>query len=85
MEHAKDSVQSLIELHINTISYDMNRVMRLLAVITSLALIPTIIGGLLGENLADQPYQISIFEVSFLVIALMVLALYAYWRKGWLK
>jgi Mg2+ and Co2+ transporter CorA len=85
LEHAKDSVQSLIELHINTISYDMNRVMRLLAVITSLALIPTIIGGLLGENLSDQPYQISIFEVSFLVIALMLLALYAYWRKGWLK
>jgi len=81
----RDILISLIELHINSVSYDMNRVMKVLAVITSLSLIPAVIGGLLGENLADSPYQLTIFEVTFLVLALMLLGLYAYWRKGWLR
>jgi len=85
LENVKDSVMSLIELHINTVSLDMNRVMRVLAVITALSLIPAIIGGLLGQNLVDQPYQVTIYEIFFVVFSLMLLGLYAFWRKGWLR
>ncbi len=85
MVQVRDTLVSLIELHINKVSYDTNRVMKVLAVITSLALIPTVIGGLLGENLADSPYHVTIFEIAFLVLSLMLLALYGYWRKGWLR
>jgi Mg2+ and Co2+ transporter CorA len=84
-QNVKDSLISLIELHINTVSFEMNKVMRVLAVITCLALIPTIIGGLLGENLIDNPYPVTIFEIFFLVISLMLLGGYAFYRRGWLR
>jgi Mg2+ and Co2+ transporter CorA len=80
-----ENLSALRELHINSISYNMTRVMKLLAVITTLALIPTTIGGLLGENLYDSPWNVNIFEILFIVFLLMSLALYAFYRKGWLQ
>lgn len=84
-QNVKDNLISLIELHINTVSFEMNKVMRVLAVITCLALIPAIIGGLLGENLIDNPYPVTIFEIFFLVISLMLLGAYAFYRRGWFR
>ncbi|MDD1677897.1 MAG: hypothetical protein LUO93_01775 [Methanomicrobiales archaeon] len=49
-----ENLADLRDLHINSITYNMTRVMKLLAVMTALALIPTTIGGLLGENLYDS-------------------------------
>jgi Mg2+ and Co2+ transporter CorA len=80
-----DSLSSLRELHINTISYEMTRVMRILAIITCLALVPSTVGGLLGENILGQPFPINLGEVMFIVIALMVLELYAFYKMGWLR
>jgi Mg2+ and Co2+ transporter CorA len=85
LQNVKESVISLIELHINAASFDMNRVMRVLAVITALSVIPAVIGGLLGENLSDQPYPLTIFEIALIVATLMFLGLFAFWRKGWLR
>ena len=81
----RDNITSLIELQLNKVSFDLNRVMKLLAVITCLAIIPTIIGGLLGQNLKDQPYNITIGEIFFFVISIMLIGLYVFYRKGWLK
>jgi magnesium transporter len=80
-----DNTTALIELQLNKVSFGLNRVMRILAVITCLALVPTIIGGLLGQNLKDQPYDITIHEIFFFVFSLMLLGLYVFYRKGWLK
>jgi Mg2+ and Co2+ transporter CorA len=80
-----EDLSALRDLHINSISYNMTRVMKLLAVMTALALIPTTIGGLLGENLYDSPWQVTIFEIFFIVILLMALAIYAFYRIGWLR
>lgn len=84
-ENIKESLISLIELHINTVSYDMNRVMKVIAVITCLAVIPSIIGGLLGVNLRDQPYDLTIGEVFFLVSSLMILGIYIFYKMDWLQ
>lgn len=84
-ENVHESLISLIELHINTVSFDMNRVMRVLAVITCLALIPSIIGGMLGQNLADQPYNLTIFEIFFVVLSMMSIGAYIFYKIGWLK
>lgn len=81
----RDNITSLIELQLNKVSFDLNRVMKLLAVITCLAVIPTIIGGLLGQNLKDQPYNITIDEIFFFVISIMLIGIYVFYRKGWLK
>lgn len=84
-QNIKDSLISLIDLHINTVGYDMNKVMKVIAVITCLGLIPGIIGGLLGENLMNEPYPITIQEVFFIVFSLMALGIYIFFKKGWLR
>jgi Mg2+ and Co2+ transporter CorA len=58
-DNLTDSLSSLRELHINTISYEMTRVMRVLAIFSRIALIPSIVGGLLGENILGQPFPIK--------------------------
>jgi Mg2+ and Co2+ transporter CorA len=82
---ARENLLSLIDLQLNKVSFDINRVMRLLAVITCLSLVPAIIGGLLGENLIDQPFNITIHEIFFLTISIMLIGLYVFHRKGWLR
>ncbi len=84
-QNIRESLLSLIELHINTVSYDINRVMKVLAVITCLAVVPTIIGGLLGVNLIDVPYDLTIMEVFSLIISIMLLGLYAFYKMGWVR
>ena len=88
--NVRESLSSLIELHINTVSYDLNRVMKVIAVITCLAIIPSVIGGLLGVNLVTESgnsigFQLYIPEVVFLVCSLMLLGLYAFYKMGWLR
>lgn len=84
-QNISESLDSLRELHINTNSYELTRVMRILAVITCLALVPSTIGGLLGENILGQPFNITLFEVGFLVSSFMLLELYAFYKMGWLR
>ncbi|MCZ7356110.1 MAG: ion transporter [Candidatus Methanoperedens sp.] len=81
----RDNLISLIDLRINTVSVGLNRVMRILAVITSLGLIPSIISGLFGENLIDSPYPVRLSEIFFLELSIMLLALYVFYRRGWLR
>lgn len=88
--NVKESLNSLIELHINNVSYDMNRVMKVIAVITCLAIIPSVIGGLLGVNLVTESgnpigFQFYPPEIAFLVCSLMFLGLYAFYKLGWLR
>lgn len=78
LANVKDSLISLLELHINTVSFEMNRVMKILAVLTCLSMIPAIISGLLGQNLIDQPFHITFPEIVFLIVLLMAIAIYAF-------
>ena len=64
---------------------DMNRFMRLLAIVSVLALIPAVAGGLLGMNLADSPWSVTLGEVAFVTLVLMIGVLYAFMAKGWLR
>ncbi|MCX9009576.1 MAG: ion transporter [Candidatus Methanoperedens sp.] len=84
-DNIRDNLISLIDLRINTVSVGLSRVMRILAVITSLGLIPAIISGLLGENLIDSPYPVRLPEVFLLVLLIMSLTAYAFYRRGWLR
>ena len=84
-QNINESLISLRELHINTVSYELTRVMRILAIITCLAIVPSTIGGLLGENILGQPFPLTIGEVIVIVASLMVLELYAFYKMGWLR
>jgi Mg2+ and Co2+ transporter CorA len=85
VSNIKEGVLSLIDLHLNVVSFEMNRVMRVLAVVSVLGLIPAVIGGLFGMNLADNPWPFTLAQVTFLVSTAMVTCLYFFVVKGWLR
>jgi len=85
IQNIKESLDSLIELHTNTVSYDMNRVMKVIAVITCLAVIPATVGGLLGVNLDEGTFSIKFTEIFFIISSSMLLGLYAFYKMKWLK
>ncbi|MPM82491.1 Cobalt/magnesium transport protein CorA [bioreactor metagenome] len=85
VNNIREGVLSLIELHLNVVSFEMNRVMRVLAVVSVLGLIPAVIGGLFGMNLADNPWPFTLPQVTFAVGTGMVTCLYFFVMKGWLR
>ncbi len=85
MINIREGVLSVIDLHLNVVSFEMNRVMRVLAVVSALGLIPAIIGGLLGMNLIDTPWMLTLPQVAFGVFFAMVIGLYFFLIKGWLR
>jgi Mg2+ and Co2+ transporter CorA len=85
VEDLRDSLQALVDLRLNVSSFQMNQVMRLLALLTALALIPATAGGLLGMNLTDAPWAGTLSQVTFGVAAGMALSLYIFIIRGWLR
>jgi Mg2+ and Co2+ transporter CorA len=82
---ARDNLQSLVDLYINTNSYQMNKVMRLIAIFTCLGIIPAIILGALGTNVSGNPWDIQLWQV-FVIPGIMMLALgWVFYRLGWTK
>ncbi len=85
VNNTREGVLSLIDLHLNVVSFEMNRVMRVLAVVSVLGLIPAVVGGLFGMNLADNPWPLTLPQVTFAVCMTMVTCLYLFVVKGWLR
>src|SRR5882672_7892670 len=85
LANIREEVLSIIDLHLNVVSFGMNRVMRVLAVISALGLIPAVVGGLLGMNLIDNPWPVTLPQIAFAVLFAMVLGLYFFIVKGWLR
>lgn len=77
-----DNLHSLIDVYINQSSFDTNRVLKVLAVITAIAIIPSTIGGLLG---IDGPYDFILWQVLLATVLSMVFALYCFLKLGWLR
>jgi len=83
-QNARENLLSLIDLYINTTSYEMNKVMRVIAVITCLGIIPAV-GGLLGSNLIGNPWGVHLWEVFSVVGVIMLGMGWVFYRLGWLK
>jgi len=58
--------------------------MRIIAVITSLGIIPAL-AGLLGSNLIDNPWNIKLWQLSGGVGVIMISMIWIFYRLGWLK
>jgi Mg2+ and Co2+ transporter CorA len=85
VDRNKEALQALIELHINVKSFEMNNFLKLLAVVSFLGLIPSVAGGLLGMNVAGNPWSVTLGQVTFGVAMAMATALYVFAVKGWLR
>ena len=85
VDDLSENLAALVDMRLNVSSFQMNRVMRLLAILTALALIPSVAGGTLGMNLLDSPWPVSLSQVLFWVASGMLLSLYLFSIKGWLR
>lgn len=83
-ESARDNLLSLIDLYINTTSFELNRVMRIIAVITCLGIIPALC-GMLGSNIIGNPWDIELWQLFCLLGFLMLALGWIFYRLGWLK
>jgi Mg2+ and Co2+ transporter CorA len=81
----KESLTSLIELHMNVTSFEMNKFMKLLAIVGFLGLIPSVAGGLLGMNVEGNPWSVTLGQVAFGIGMAMAISLYVFAIKGWLR
>lgn len=81
----EDKASAVIDLRINLVSFEMNKFMGLIAVITAVGLIPTAMSGLLGMNILGVNFPITFGNVVFLCALLIVLTLYVMRLSGWLK
>ena len=84
-EQLEDNASALLDLRISMVSFEMNRFMGLLAVITVLGLIPTTISGFLGMNVEGTNFPVTLANVAFIATMLVVLALYLLRDTGLLK
>ena len=81
----KESLTSLMELHMNVTSFEMNKFMKLLAIVGFLGLIPSVAGGLLGMNVDGNPWPVTLEQVAFGIGMGMAVSLYIFAIKGWLR
>jgi len=82
-EMSVEAVKDLISMHLDTVSNDMDKAMRLLAAITIVVAIPSVISSLFGMNLIDQPWPWRLWQVALIgATVTIILAIYFY-RKGW--
>jgi Mg2+ and Co2+ transporter CorA len=84
-QHALASFAWMVNFYLNTTSFSLNRVMKILAVITALTMVPVIVGGLLGMNLIDNPWPVTLLQVVAIVGIVMMLTAWVYYNLGWLK
>jgi Mg2+ and Co2+ transporter CorA len=84
-QHLADSFAWMVDFYLNTTSFSMNQVMKLLAVLTALTMIPALVGGLLGMNLIDNPWPVTLLQMVSIVALVMLLTAWVYYNIGWLK
>lgn len=88
LETAEDLAEGLadnIGFYLDTSSFQMNKVMKVIAVLTALAIIPAVVGGLLGMNIVGNPWDISLAEVVTIVAVIMLFTAWIYFQMGWLR
>jgi Mg2+ and Co2+ transporter CorA len=80
-----NNLRSIIDLYINQTSFEANKILKILAVITAISVIPSAVSGILGTNLLDTPYGATLWQLTFIITAAMSFVAYAFVKMGWLK
>lgn len=80
-----ENLRSIIDLYINQTSFEANKILKILAVITAISVVPTAISGLLGANMLDTPYGATLWQLSFVIGVCVTFVAYMFVKLGWLK
>jgi len=84
-ESTRETMQDLIGIHMDVLSLTMNRTMRLIAALTVIVGVPSLIGALFGSNTMDAPYKLLLWQVVVISgVAVGILTAFFY-VEGWLR
>ncbi len=85
-ENQKEELASLIDAHLNTVSNKMNQVMKVLTIITTLAVPFTAISGIFGMNilLPMQDHNLAFILVILFMVGFAGLLLALFYKMGWI-
>jgi len=84
-EMTLETIRDMISLHMDTLSHDMNMAMRLMAAITAIVALPSVIGSLFGMNLIGNPWPWELWQVSIVALSLALVLMVYFIVKGWLS
>jgi Mg2+ and Co2+ transporter CorA len=80
-----ENLRSIIDLYINQTSFEANKILKILAVITAISVVPSAVSGLLGTNMIDAPYGATLWQLSFVIGVCVSFVAYVFVKLGWLK
>lgn len=84
-EVTHETMQDLIGMHMDTMSHDMNKTMRLIAALTVIIGVPSLISNFLGVNLTGASSGVfPLAEIAVSAISMALLGVFFYVR-GWLR
>jgi len=83
-EVTHETMQDLIGMHMDTLSHDMNKTMRLIAALTVIIGVPSLISNFLGMNLTGASGGFPMAEIAVSAISMALLGVFFYLR-GWLR
>ncbi len=79
------NLNGIIDLYINQTSFDSNRILKILAVITAVSVVPSTIGAVLGMNLLDVPFEAFLWQLVLVIGIIMLFMTYIFTKLDWLK
>lgn len=87
IEGYRDTVSSLVDLYMNSVSNHMNEIMKVLTIIATIFIPLTFIAGIYGMNFEYMPelrYRYAYFVVLGVMLLVALGMLYYFRRKKWL-
>jgi magnesium transporter len=86
IEGYRDTLSTILDIYLSSVSNNMNEVMKALTVVASLVLVPTLIAGIYGMNFQVMP-ELAWEYGYFFALGAMALTMIFMWvwfrRKGW--
>ncbi len=86
IENYRESISSVYELYMSTVSYRMNEIMKVLSVIATIALPLTVVSSIYGTNFRNLPGATAYYGFWFMLTGMlgMIGVMFVYfWRKKW--
>jgi len=81
----RETVLDLLGMHMDTLSYDMNRTMRLIAALAVIIGVPAVISTLLGASMPSVGGRVFPWVEIGLSLAVMAALAAAFYVRGWMR
>lgn len=86
IENYRELLASVLETYLSSINNNLNEIMKVLTVITSLLLVPSLLAGIYGMNfdfLPGKDWPLGFYAMIALMAAIMILMFYVFRLKKW--